>query len=880
MKVQFHAAIIIFLSLCIINPLLAEEKEKKIYITKAVNPGPPVIDGKLDDPVWQQVEWGGDFIQRIPNEGKEPSQQTAFKILYDHNNLYIAIRAYDTEPDKIARHMCRRDYFDGDWVEVNIDSYHDLRTAFSFTVNAAGVKGDEAITKNGDNWDSSWDPIWFVKTSCDPEGWIAEIRIPYSQLRFAEKEEHIWGLQVQRRLFRKEEHSIWQFIPRNAPGWVHLFGELRGIHGIKPKRTIQIMPYTVGKLQTFEKEEGNPFAPGQLTNFMGGLDGKIGVTRDLTLDFTINPDFGQVEADPSVVNLTAFETYFTEKRPFFVEGKNILNYQFTFGDNPYHRDNLFYSRRIGRIPHHYPDLEDDEYADMPESTTILGALKLTGKTQSGLSLGIMESVTSLERTEIDYLGQRRKETVEPFTNYFVLRLQQDIKKGDTIVGGMFTATNRKLDDEHLNYLHNAAYTGGFDFLHTWRKKSYYFTLTTVFSHVRGSTEALLETQESPLHYFQRPDADYVSVDPSRTHLSGHGGQIAFGKQGGKPIQFSVGATWRSPGLELNDVGYQRMADVIMQWIWAQYRITDPFSIFNAIYLNFNQWSGWNFGYENTFSGGNINFYTQFKNKWGLGSGFNRELEGLSISVLRGGPALRIPGGWSSWYDLHNNYSSRIQFSFGGWNYWGDQDVQLSKEFWGGATFKPSNALSISLYPSYNINRDLLQYVTTADYDVEQRYLFARIDQKTLSMTIRLNLSITPNLTIQFYGQPFISAGTYQEFKRITNSRAAAFTDRFETFTENQIFYDPDEEVYSIDENQDGIWDYTFDNPNFNFLQFRSNLVIRWEYTPGSTLYLVWSQGRTDYYTNGGFHFRNNLRDLFNVAPHNVFLIKMSYSFNN
>jgi len=260
----------------------------------------------------------------MPHEGEDPSQKTAFKILYDRNNLYIAIRAYDSEPEKIAKHMCRRDIFKGDWVEVNIDSHHDLRTAFSFTVNAAGVKGDQTITNNGDNWDSSWDPIWFVKTSIDSEGWIAEMRIPLSQLRFREKKNHIWGLQVQRNIFRSEERSSWQFISRNSPGWVHLFGELRGIQDVKSKRMIQILPYTVGELHSFKQEKENPFSTGQLSNLYGGFDGKIGITKDLILDVTLNPDFGEVEADPSVVNLTVFETYFPEKRPFFVEGKNIM----------------------------------------------------------------------------------------------------------------------------------------------------------------------------------------------------------------------------------------------------------------------------------------------------------------------------------------------------------------------------------------------------------------------------------------------------------------------------------------------------------------------------------------------------------------------------
>jgi len=880
MRKYINILIFSLLFLAFFNPLSAEEAEKRIYVTKPINPTPPVIDGILDEQVWDLVEWSSDFIVREPNEGEDPSQETSFKILYDDNNLYVAIRAHDTEPDEICKRLCRRDGFEGDWVEINIDSYHDLRTAFSFSVNAAGVKGDEAITSDGDNWDTNWDPIWYTKTSIDNEGWAAEIRIPFSQLRFSNKDEQVWGLQLQRRFFRKEERSVWQFISRNAPGWVHLFGELHGIKGIQPKRMIQIMPYTVGRLQSFEKQEGNPFATGRLSNVMAGLDGKLGVTRDLTLDFTINPDFGQVEADPSVVNLTAFETYYQEKRPFFIEGQNILDYRWTFGNNPFSSDTLFYTRRIGRVPQYYPELGDNEYADLPDNTTILGALKLTGKTRKGLSIGIMESVTALERAEIDLFGARRQETIEPFTNYFVLRLQQDIKKGDTIIGGMLTSTLRNLDDDHLDYLHKSAYTGGIDFLHTWKEKTYYFTLTTVFSHVRGSKEAIQMTQESPVHYFQRPDADYITYDPNRISLSGHGGQIAFGKQGGDPIQFSVGTTWRSPGLELNDVGYVRNTDTIMQWIWAQYRITDPFAIFNTIFINVNQWSGWNFKPENMFSGGNINLFTQFKNQWGFGGGINHEFEGISISSLRGGPALRYPGAWNYWVNLHSDHRDRIRFGLGTSSYWSEEDVQKMNSYWVNMTIQPSNAFSISFSPSYNINDDTLQYVTTEEYGAENRYIFAHIDQKTLSMTVRFNLNITPDLTIQFYGQPFISGGKYSEFKRITDSRAQVLDDRYDTINGERLYFDSDEETYFVDEDLNGTTDYAFDNPNFNFLQFRANLVLRWEYIPGSTLYLVWSQGRTDYYTNDGFQFRNDVRNLFDVKPHNVFLIKVSYSFNN
>ena len=853
--------------------------EKKIYTAGKINPHPPFIDGKLDEPIWKKVEWEGDFTQREPYEGKEPSQKTAFKILYDDKNLYVGIRAYDTEPGKIVKRLSRRDNLDGDSVDINIDSYHDLRTAFSFQVNAAGVKGDEAITEDGDNWDSTWDPIWYVKTSVDEKGWVAEMKIPFSQLRFAKKESHVWGLQCTRQLFRKQEQSLWQFIPKDSPGWVHRFGELHGLHSIKSGRRIEITPYAVGNVQRFPVEEGNPFATGKSHRVAGGVDGKIAVTSDLTLDFTINPDFGQVEADPSEVNLTAFETYFNEKRPFFIEGRNILNFQIMGGDGSFSWDNLFYSRRVGGTPHHYPDTEDDEYLDFPVNTSILGAFKLTGKTKSGLSIGILESLTTKENAEIDFLGDLRSEAVEPLTNYFLMRLQKDYKQGDTIIGAMLTATNRSINDSSLNFLHKAAYTGGFDFFHTWKKKTYYLNLKTVFSHVRGDKEAILNTQESSQRYFQRPDATHISVDPERTSLTGHGGTLSFGKGGKGHLRFSSGVTWRSPGLELNDMGYLRTADRIMQWVWAAYRIWKPFAIFKTFNINANQWKGWDFSGENIFNGGNFGIYGQFKNSWDYSVGANRQGASISSSALRGGPSLRYPGGWNEWISLSTDSRKAFSFNLGTGIYRGDDNSESGQSIWFGVTYRPGSSLSISATPNIDYYKSVLQYVDTIEFGTDQRYIFASIDQKTIGITIRLNYSITPELSIQFYGQPFISAGKYISFKHITEPRAALFADRYHLYPDNQIRYDSDDEFFYIDEDLDGNADYSFENPNFNFLQFRSNLVVRWEYFPGSTVYLVWSQGRTDSYSSGDFSFGNHMRDLFHIRPHNVFLVKFTYRFN-
>ncbi len=851
----------------------------KQYIAKRTNPLLPVIDGKLDDLVWQEGEWEGGFIQSEPYEGQAPSQQTAFKILYDGKNIYVAIQAYDEDPDKIERRLARRDNLEGDQVSILLDSYYDHRTAFSFAVNAAGVKGDAIISDNGQSSDQNWDPIWYVKAAVGTEGWTAEMRIPLSQLRFGKKQEHVWGLQVNRFYFRKEEVSNWQLIPKAVSGFVDQFGELHGINGIESSRKIELYPYAVGMLESYQKQPDNPFAPGRSNNLFSGLDGKIGISSDLTFDFTINPDFGQVEADPSEVNLTAFETYFEEKRPFFVEGRNIMSFQIMIGDGDLSSDNLFYSRRIGRRPNRSIYSGDGHFVDMPQNTSILGAFKLSGKTKNGLSIGIIDGITAQENARVFTLGLYRDEPVEPLTNYFGARLQKDYNQGNTVIGGMLTSVNRSISNSELNFLHNSAYTGGVDLYHTWKDKTYFISFNAVFSRVQGSSEAILRTQTSPLRYFQRPDADHLTMDPNRTSLSGHGGTLIGGKIGSGHLQYITGVTWRSPGLEINDMGYLRNADNILEFIWANYRIWEPFSIFRELSINGNQWRGWNFGGEKAFAGGNIGFNAQFKNYWTLSTGINHNAASLSDSALRGGPALVFPGAWGTHISVTTDSRKKIRMN----GFWSinvrKKGDSSSNSFGFGLNFNPSKAISVMIQPILSLNENDLQYVSQRSFGLDKRYVFARIKQNTFGVTLRFNLSLTPDLSIQFYGQPFVSSGLYTNFKRITSPRAAEYSDRFQVFTENELKMNILDGYYNVDENQDGFMDYSIPDPNFNFLQFRSNLVIRWEYKPGSSLYLVWSQGRTGSIPYGYYTFMDNMRGLFDVYPHDVFLIKVSYGFN-
>lgn len=854
--------------------------EKKIYNTKFTGTSPS-IDGSDNEECWSEVDWGSDFIQMDPEENRPPSQQTSFKILYDDNNLYVFVRAFDSEPEKISRIITRRDNFIGDRVTVVIDSYFDKQTAFAFTAMASGAKGDETVTMNGNYWDDSWNPVWYLKTSKDEKGWCAELKIPLNQLRFGNKQEQVWGIQVSRQLYRLEERSAWQFIPKGSPGTIHLFGELHGIRNIRPRKHLELLPYTVAKTERFEKEEGNPFMNGKSTDFSGGLDGKIGITNDLTVDFTINPDFGQVEADPSEVNITAFETYFSEQRPFFVEGKNIYEFEpnNTITISKLAGDNLFYSRRIGRYPHYYPQVSAGEFVEMPDATTILGSAKLSGKTRKGLAIGILESLTSNEKALIDNSGLRTKESVEPLTNYFVGRLKKDFNKGETVLGGIITAVNREINDPALFFLPSSAYTGGIDFQHNWKERTYYVAANMEFSNILGRESAITSLQRSSARYFQRPDAGHLQVDSSLTSLSGLGGTVKFGRGSNKKIQFETSLTLRSPGLEFNDIGYMRYSDVIHHATWVAYYIRNPFAIFNNFYLNTNYWLYWDFSGKLLSANANMNFNTQFRNKWRLNGSFTRQGEHISTSMLRGGPSFTVPGELSINMNINSNQSKKIIFNAGFYKGLGDERNYRAGEYWGTLRFLPFNSLSASISPDYSINRTDLQYVSTVNLAGEEKYLFGRLNMKTLALIIRLNYTVNPELSIEYYGQPFVSAGRYSEFKKITNANGSDFSNRYHTFADDEIRYDEAGKSYFVDENSDGTTDYSIADPNFNFREFRSNLVIRWEYLPGSTVYLVWSQGRTSSGYDGLFSYGNDMKNLFDIVPHNVFLVKLSYWFS-
>lgn len=858
---------------------------KRAYTTQKTAANSIDFDGRLDEAAWNAVEWGKDFTEMRPNENTPPAQPTQFRILYDDRYLYVGYRCFDSAPDSLAKRMGRRDEFPGDWVEINIDSYHDLRTAFSFAVSVSGVRGDELVSNNGQNWDDSWNPVWDAKTNIDSLGWTAEMKIPFSQLRYNNRSEQVWGLQVNRIVFRKQERSSFQYIPRNSGVWVSNFATMDGLRDLPDNKQVEIAPYTVAQTEQFKAEAGNPFADGSRQRLSGGVDGKIGITRDLILDFTVNPDFGQVEADPGAIRLDGYQVFFQERRPFFIESRNLFDYPVSnaFGGEG-NSDLLFYSRRIGRAPHGNPDLKAGEFARVPQKTSILGAAKFSGKTAKGWSIGVLDAVTNNTYATIapSTGSEQRKELVEPLTNFFMGRLMKDYHEGNTIVGGVLTAVNRPQD---FGRLHRAAYAGGADFQRFWKNRWWFAQGNLVFSHVRGTEAAITNTQTNFVHLFQRPTASHIKLDNTRRSLTGTGGTVRFGKIGGKPdslggvLKFETGANWYSPQLEVNDIGFLQTADQINQFAWVGYHIQRPFKRFLNMRFNYSHWGKWDFGGRFLSWSFNGNAHTQFKNFWNLGTGVNYNPLDVSNNALRGGSALRRPGGINQWAYVNTDQRKKVAAFMQAYYVVGFGQTVRMVGTSSGFDLQPLNAMKISIGPDYSREwRRQDQFVAqVTNHAGTERTIVSQVDQQALSLTTRLTYNLTPTLTVQYYAQPFLFRAKYDHYGVVTNPLHRDFDQRFHRFEATELRTE-NGEAFSVDEDRDGTVDYQFSKPDFNFVQFRGNLVVRWEYVPGSELFLVWTQnGTSNAFNDLQTPVVNSLfTHAFDRQPQHIFLVKATY----
>jgi hypothetical protein len=812
---------------------------------------PLVIDGRDDDVVWHEAASITGFQEWRPSEGGPPKLPTVAKIAYDAGALYVFVRAFDPHPDSIITMLARRDYFTpSDMIWLFLDSYHDRRTGYEFGVNPSGVKLDAQIYNDG-NEDFAWDAVWDVATRVDSLGWTAEFRIPLSQLRYGRQKHHTFALIIDRNLYRYSQRVSWPLLRQSKAGFVSQFGDVGGFDDLEAPRRLEAAPYVVTKNVSKFTNTGI----GRTQDVTIGGDLKYRVASNLTLDATVNPDFGQVEADPGVLNLTAFETFFREQRPFFVQGAGIFRYDVncTAVNDCSTGEGLVYSRRIGRAPELARTYND---TTSPAFTTILGAGKLTGRLPGGLTLGVLDAVTE----HVTGVGGK---TIEPTTNYGVVRLRQDFRGGESTIGGIVTAVNRDNDAFTSSYLRHSAYVGAMDFRHRFPGGRYEVSGSLDLSRVAGSAHVIAATQRDAVHYYQRPDAG-LPFDSTRTSLSGDDESLQFGKVGGAHVLFQTGYERRSPGFEINDLGYLQRADQQAWSTWVGFFDRKRRALTQRFQWNFNWWQYWTSAGLPEERAFNTNTHTTFNNTWSLhvGGTLGQLGETYCYSCARGGPAVRQDPYLAPWAGLNGDDRKAIVPYF--WvNYSrGDGGRSHSVNLMPEVDFKLASRVTAALIPNYTRSTSEAQplgpVTDTTIVPHVTRYVFAHLERKQLGVTMRFTYPFTASATLQVYAQPFVSKGTYSNVRQLSATpRAADFASR----------YVPDTVVA--------------DNPGgFNYKQFRSNVVFRWEYRPGSTLFVVWSQGRRGSVgVEGTRGFGGDLGDLFDLRPDNGFLVKLSYWLN-
>src|SRR5213083_2579193 len=802
---------------------------------------PVVIDGRDDDEVWRIAQPITQFREFQPKEDGDPRFPTEARVAYDDRYFYVFIRAFDPHPDSILKLLARRDVRAAtDQLKIMVDSYHDRRSGFEFAVNPAGVKRDYAMYNDAQE-DDAWDAVWDVGTQVDSLGWTAEFRIPLSQLRYVPRAVNTFGFAVWRDIQRYSERVSWPVYRNSQAGISSQLGELTGLKGLPSPRRPEIAPYVVTK--NVSVPIGTRFDRSQKVT--GGADLKYGLTPSLTLDATINPDFGQVEADPAVLNLTAFETFFQERRPFFVQGAGIFRFDVNCAQVNCNGERLFYSRRIGRAP----QLGRGD-PESPIATTISSAAKLTGRLPGGQTVGVLDAVTQRAAGNAD-------RTTEPATNYAAIRAQQDFRSGGSGVGVMATAVNRSLDPLTDASLRRSAYVGALDFRHRFLGSRYQLSGSVDVSRVRGTPSAIAATQRDPVHYYQRPDAG-LPFDSTRTSLAGDAEELLFGKVGGGITRFETSYQRRSPGFEVNDLGFLLRADQQSWNNWFGVQSLHPSSLYQTAFWNFNWWQFWSGAGLPLERAANTNVHVQLNNRWWLHAGTTLGHLGPTFDDrrARGGPAVRVDPVVSSWAEWDGDSRPVVVPAL--WtNYWrGDGGRSESVNIGSQVSVRIASQFNTTIGISVTHNIDNTQpFNPVTDSTGARHYPVAHLNQKTLSLTGRVDYTITPDLTLQVYAQPFVSKGTYTNPRELAQPRAAAYDDRFKPYLGTVA-------------------------SGFNFKQFNSNVVLRWEYRPGSTLFVVWTQGRRDFLgATGPRSLAGDFGDLFTLHPNNTFLVKASYWLN-
>ena len=838
---------------------------------RAVRRGAAItVDGRLDEPAWADAPKHGGFVQRFPRDAGKPSLETRFAILYDDEAIFVAVWADDPHPDLIRALLTRRDVdAPADAVTVAFDSYHDRRTAYAFQLNAAGVQRD-MLMFDDTSQDDTWDAVWTGDVAVTATGWTAEYRIPLSQLRFATSETQQWGLQVVRLIGRTGEQDSWSPWPRSAPQVVSKFGVVDGIDHLKAAARLELAPYVTAGVDRMAVDAGDPVNRRYNLRRNVGLDVKYGLGPAFTVSATLNPDFGQVEADPSKVNLSASELFFAEKRSFFLEGADL--FKLAIGNSDNSSEGAFYSRRIGAAPEQ-PDTFD--YIKAPQSTAIYGAAKLTGKTAAGWSVGVLDAVTGHETAEVVTDGVKTVPVLAALTNYAIGRVKRDLGGGDTSIGASATAVDRKLGGTGLeSTVHDQAYTGGVQLQHRWADNAWTANVNVLGSWVHGTPEAIATTQEDSVHYFQRPDARDAHLDPTRTSLSGVAAKWNVGQLGDtRHWRYGTGGDLRTPGVELNDAGFQLNSDRVIPFVWGQYREDTPSEHLLNWQFNSDVFFITTFEPRVTDVGIETNASVQLGNYWSASAGLNLDDARWSVLALRGGRALRIDPNMFAYANLQTDTRKPVWFSLNGQgsHNWTSGQYDLGIDL--GATIQARSNLDVFVGPSLYRRNDPLQYVDEVpDQDGVSHFVFARIHQTDLSMTLRANWTFSPHLTLQVYAQPYISSGRYTELKDVDNPGAARFADRFRRLGAGE--YQLSDGTYQV--NRAGTV-FSFDQPDFNFRQLRSTVVVRWEYRPGSTVFAIWSHGQTsDTLDDGRFRFGRDVTDLATARSDNIVMVKANY----
>ena len=850
-------------------------------VSAARRTGSVQVDGRLDEPAWQAATPVTQFIQLDPAEGQPATERTEARILVDDDAIYVGMRLFDSDPGAIQAQLARRDEpIDGDIVEVTFDSYHDHLSGFIFRLSPLGARRDAAIAANG-NQDNSWDAVWDGSATMDSLGWSAEFRIPLSQLRFDPNQaEQSWGLQLSRKITRKAELIFFAFTPKAEQQGVNRYGHLTGLGRLASRRRLELVPYALAKNQHPGVAPDDPFRTKNDMAVGGGLDLRYGITSNLTLDATFNPDFGQVEVDPAVVNLSAFETFFPERRPFFVEGASIFRFGSMRTQNQSNSYTFLHSRRIGRSPQRSLDGPDHLFVDAPLETTIAAAAKVTGRTRNGWSIGLLDAATLREEARFqDATGAAQRTTVEPAANYFMGRIKRDIRQGNTTLGAALTAVNRDLGEPALDErFRSAAYVGGFDWNHAWSDRGWAFDGAILASHNRGSPAAIEALQLSSARYYQRPDQDRSRRAPGKESLTGYLGEVTFAKISGAHWRGTVTYQEYSPGFEINEAGFLGSTDMRSLSPLISYTENRPGKYLRSWeqYLFWNP--TWNFDGDMTFNGVGAITFVELPSFWRGNLRLDWRPPVFDSRFTRGGPVARAVSGGGVNGEIASDRRKRHTYGVFGnynWNAAGGWERSIGSF----VTFRPSTAIRVNLNPNYSRTHAVAQYVTqvedpTATTTFGSRYVFAALDQHELALVTRVDWTFTPGLSLQVFAQPLISVGDFEDYKEFTRPRSYDFA--VYGRDAGTISRDASGE-YTVDPDGAGAAaPFTFDDEDFNSRSLRGSAVLRWEYRPGSALFVVWQQSRSG---NGGspdFALRRDFDELWRTRPENVFVIKATW----